>query len=71
MLRASQPGSVQLSSPTSSTTTHIGTVSSLHGHVQPRPIIPVGTSNPVTLPATRSASPAATTVLHNQADPHR
>ena len=68
MLRAGQPGTVQLSSPTSSSTAHVG---GLHAHIQPRALIPVRPSNPVTPPATRSVSPAVTTVLHNQADPHR
>ena len=70
MLRANQPGTVQLSSPTSSTTAHVGPVSGLHA-MQQRALIPVRPSNPVTPPATRSVSPAVTTVLHNQTDPHR
>ena len=70
MLRANQPGTVQLSSPTSSTTAHVGPVGGLHA-MQQRALIPVRPSNPVTPPATRSVSPAVTTVLHNQTDPHR
>ena len=69
MLRANQPGTVQLSSPgTSSTTAHVGPVGGLHA-MQQRALIPVRPSNPVTPPATRSVSPAVSTVLHNQTDP--
>ena len=70
MLRANQPGTVQLSSPTSSTAAHVGPVGGLHA-MQQRALIPVRPSNPATPPATRSVSPAVTTVLHNQTDPHR
>ncbi len=73
MLRASQPGAVQLTSG-SAVAPHVGAVAAatgLHGAVQPRALIPVRPTNPVTPPATRPASPAVTSVLHNQSDPHR
>ena len=70
MLRGGQPGTVQLTSPTSTAATHVGPVSGLHA-MQQRALIPVRPSNPVTPPATRPASPAVTTVLHNQTDHHR
>lgn len=68
VLRAPQPGSIQITGPPS--TTH-SLATGIHPHVQQRgTLIPVKATNPAATPPTKPASPAVSTVIHNPTDPH-